>query len=438
MLAPRVLEDRASNVPGSREMNLLAPAALYTQLAIGASSKRLPPPFRPGSFVRYIRWAWLAAGAAQYFSGQTAFARPAIARRLREGKEPDFPPGIRDAQLLGGTVVDLIARGAGRAAPRSASRSSSTRAVRAGAGQRVRRPPPRAHRAHAGAPISRRSPPRSPGASRNDLVERGPVVFAHEIWFVHASVPHRLGVRRPEAHARVSSAAAAARHARSSRLHRARFWPGIDVPFSRRAGAVDAVRACASHLAVSLVGLLSMGVYLSPAMDLDRPSAGSSLGVDDGGRRHPDGHRLPRPPGRWLLVAAGPLGMLEFGVGRRSCSASTSSASRVFVLIAGRRALVGRRRDRPPAEPSLAELGKGDLGAAGRRRRRADRRRLRGEARQPARWRSTSSPSTPTSTSPQPLGLRHGRTSSSSASPAAIEVLFGLLLISGALPQVIV
>ncbi len=110
VLAPRVLTARASSVPGSKEMNLLAPAALYTQLAIGASSSLLPPPFRVGSFLRYVRWAWLAAGAAQYFSGQTAFARPAIARRLREGPEPSFPPGVRDAQLLGGTVVDLIAR----------------------------------------------------------------------------------------------------------------------------------------------------------------------------------------------------------------------------------------------------------------------------------------------------------------------------------------
>jgi hypothetical protein len=116
VLAPRVLEARASSVPGSREMNLLAPAALYTQLALGASSARLPPPFRPATFARYVRWAWLAAGAAQYFSGQTAFARPAIARRLREGPEPRFPPGIRDAQLLGGTVVDLLAREQGETA----------------------------------------------------------------------------------------------------------------------------------------------------------------------------------------------------------------------------------------------------------------------------------------------------------------------------------
>ena len=116
VLAPRILEERASNVAGSKEMNLLAPAALYTQLAIGASSPSLPPPFRPRSFARYVRWAWLAAGAAQYFAGQTAFARPAIARRLREGKPPSFPPGVRDAQLLGGTVVDLLARERGELA----------------------------------------------------------------------------------------------------------------------------------------------------------------------------------------------------------------------------------------------------------------------------------------------------------------------------------
>ncbi len=43
-------------------------------------------------------------------SGQGAYARPAIARRLREGQEPAFPPGPRDALLLGGTVLDLLAR----------------------------------------------------------------------------------------------------------------------------------------------------------------------------------------------------------------------------------------------------------------------------------------------------------------------------------------
>jgi hypothetical protein len=116
VLAPRLLRARASSVPGSLEMNLLAPAALYAQVVVGANNPGLPPPFRPAAFVRYLRWAWLAAGAAQYFSGQTPHARPAIARRLHEGPEPAFPPGVRDAQLLGGTLVDLVAREEGEAA----------------------------------------------------------------------------------------------------------------------------------------------------------------------------------------------------------------------------------------------------------------------------------------------------------------------------------
>jgi hypothetical protein len=110
VLAPRILAKRASNVPGSREMELLAPAALYTQLVVGHNNPELPPPFRPAKLVRGVRWAWLLLGAAQWFSGQTQHARPAIARRLREGGEPDFPPSLRDAQLLGGTIIDLLAR----------------------------------------------------------------------------------------------------------------------------------------------------------------------------------------------------------------------------------------------------------------------------------------------------------------------------------------
>lgn len=116
VLAPRALEARASTVPGSREMLLLTPAALYAQLAAGLSNPALPPPLRPATLARYARFAWLAAGAGQWFSGQTAHARPAIARRLRDGGEPAFPPGIRDAQLLGGSVLDLLAREEGERA----------------------------------------------------------------------------------------------------------------------------------------------------------------------------------------------------------------------------------------------------------------------------------------------------------------------------------
>jgi len=116
-LTPRLLAARAASVEGSREMLLLTPAALYIQLVVAECNPALPPPWSPRSTARARQWAWLIAGAGQWFSGQTAHARPAIARRLREGTRPDFPPSLRDAALLGGTVIDLVAReeGVGRA-----------------------------------------------------------------------------------------------------------------------------------------------------------------------------------------------------------------------------------------------------------------------------------------------------------------------------------
>lgn len=116
VLAPRLLRARASNVEGSREMALLAPAALLVHIVVGHNNPALPPPYTPRALARYVRWAWLVHGVAQWLSGQTQHARPAIARRLREGSRPAFPPGLRDAPLLGGTVVDLVARQSG---PRS-------------------------------------------------------------------------------------------------------------------------------------------------------------------------------------------------------------------------------------------------------------------------------------------------------------------------------
>jgi hypothetical protein len=110
VLAPRLLAARAANVEGSREMLLLTPAALYVQLVVAECNRALPPPWSPRSTWRAAHWAWLVAGAGQWFSGQTAHAGPAIARRLREDERPDFPPSLRDAALLGGAVIDLVAR----------------------------------------------------------------------------------------------------------------------------------------------------------------------------------------------------------------------------------------------------------------------------------------------------------------------------------------
>jgi hypothetical protein len=110
VLAPAVLEARASNVPGSREMLAKVPAALYTRRVICENNHDLPRRLTPRRIALELRWAWLLEGAARWFAGQTEHSRPAIARRLHDGGRPAFPPGLRDAALLGGTVIDLLAR----------------------------------------------------------------------------------------------------------------------------------------------------------------------------------------------------------------------------------------------------------------------------------------------------------------------------------------
>jgi hypothetical protein len=123
VLSPRTLAARASNVPGSREMLALAPAALYARRVIAENNHELREARPPGRVRLELRWTWLLEGGARWFSGQTEHARPAITRRLREGGRPAFPPGPRDAALLGGTLIDLLAREQGeRAAVQLVSR----------------------------------------------------------------------------------------------------------------------------------------------------------------------------------------------------------------------------------------------------------------------------------------------------------------------------
>jgi hypothetical protein len=99
VLAPRLLAQRASNVEGSLELLMLAPSALL--------AKRLLAPRRR---LRRQDAPWRLEGAAQYLSGQTKHIRPAVVLRIHERPQPSFPPGRRDALLLGGTVFDLLAR----------------------------------------------------------------------------------------------------------------------------------------------------------------------------------------------------------------------------------------------------------------------------------------------------------------------------------------
>jgi hypothetical protein len=116
VLTPAALRRRASNVPGSREMLELAPAALYARRVIAENNRELRQAKPPVRIALELRWAWLLEGGARWLAGQTDHARPAITRRLREGRRPSFPPGQRDAALLGGTVIDLLAREEGDAA----------------------------------------------------------------------------------------------------------------------------------------------------------------------------------------------------------------------------------------------------------------------------------------------------------------------------------
>ena len=114
MLAPAALEKRASDVPGSREALMRTPRHEYAHVVVGANNATLPPPFSLPTFRRYARTAWLSEGSATYLAGQVPHMRAAVARRLREGRRPPFPPASRDALVLGGTVFELVAREAGR------------------------------------------------------------------------------------------------------------------------------------------------------------------------------------------------------------------------------------------------------------------------------------------------------------------------------------
>ena len=110
-----------------------APAALYGRIVVGDANPRLRG-------WRALRWAWLGIGAAECFSGRTRHARAIVARRLREGAPPSFPPG---------------------AARRVAARRHGRRPRRPRAGRR----PPRSR--SSARPAPRAAPPRTRCARRS-------------------------------------------------------------------------------------------------------------------------------------------------------------------------------------------------------------------------------------------------------------------------------
>jgi hypothetical protein len=149
VLSPRLLAQRASNVEGSLEMLMLAPSSLLARRALAVRHPGFPPPLGPRRLARWMRSAWFVEGAAQWLSGQTRHVRPAVARRLREGSPPSFPPGRADALLLGGTVFDLVAREAGDRAAVAAAREGPDHVLEA-FGRRSARHTEAAWRSHLG------------------------------------------------------------------------------------------------------------------------------------------------------------------------------------------------------------------------------------------------------------------------------------------------
>jgi hypothetical protein len=113
VLNDAALERRAAGEESLRALHGTA-GRLYAQLTLAAHNEQIPPPWGPRAFRRYLKWAWLIEGGAQYFAGQVSLFRPAVSRRLSESSAPAFPPSARDAIVLGGTVFDLLDREIGR------------------------------------------------------------------------------------------------------------------------------------------------------------------------------------------------------------------------------------------------------------------------------------------------------------------------------------
>ena len=156
------------------------------------------------------------------------------------------------------------------------------------------------------------------------------LLVAHETWFQHG--PTSMDWSFATESLTLAFLAAAVGVTLLVRLI-ARFWPGVDVPFlaSMAPFMPFAVRL---HVGVSLIGLLSLGVYLSPAMDLQLDPAGFALGatmVVSAVLLISGWHARA---GAVLLLAAGPIGMLEFGVSPVLQRIDLLGMA-IFVLLAG-------------------------------------------------------------------------------------------------------
>jgi hypothetical protein len=180
-----------------------------------------------------------------------------------------------------------------------------------------------------------------------------PTVFAHETWFTSGPFPTDWSFAGETLSLVLLAAALAV--TLLVRLVAQRF-PGVDVAFLARLvpWMPFAVRL---HLGVSLVGLLSMGVYLSPAMDLEATVGGIALGATMGVVAVLMLTGWHARAAAALLVAAGPLGMLEFGVGPVAQRADMLGLA-AFVLFAGTGRWSADAETGRTGEPAPLDLGR--------------------------------------------------------------------------------
>lgn len=135
-------------------------------------------------------------------------------------------------------------------------------------------------------------------------------MLAHATWFEESTPPYDWDfASEPATLALLALALVATAALRMA----ARWFGGVDVAWLARMAPFMPF-AIRMHLAVSLVGMLSFGWYLSPNMQLDRDPTGVLLGlvVALAAIGMATGWHARRAA--MLLILAGPLGLLEFGI----------------------------------------------------------------------------------------------------------------------------
>lgn len=153
--------------------------------------------------------------------------------------------------------------------------------------------------------------------------------FAHETWFVSGTPWDWSFASEGTTLALLAAAVVVTLAVRLI----ARSFPGVDVPFLARM-APWMPFALRIHLAVSLISLLGLGFYLSPAMDLEWNVASVLLGAVMVLVAVGMATGWHAREAAWLLILAGPLGMLEFGVAPVIQRVDMLGPA-LFVLLAG-------------------------------------------------------------------------------------------------------